>query len=119
MNSDKKMAFYVSSSPFVAIHGVPAAMVIPTKTPIDTFGHVGPIGIVGSGIHISHVSGLHPAMGITHPGLIQALLPPPPTVYASPMPMGVVYADHHRSSNVHPVHARAVINSIIDRKFGK
>lgn len=110
------MAYYYAPAPIVGVKGVPLVI-----APGGQIGHIGAVGIVGSGIHVHTISGMPYAMGITHPGAIQALLPPPPTIYTSSLPpygYGAV-AMARADPRVHPGEARAVIDSIIRKEFPK
>jgi hypothetical protein len=82
---------------------------------------IGSIGIIGSGIQVSGITGVPYAIGITHPGAIQSLLPPAPFAMHMPMTLPtMMYASHHHhSGHVHPMHARSVIDSIVDRQVGR
>jgi hypothetical protein len=75
------------------------------------------IASIGGGIQVSGITGIPYAVGITHPGAMQALLPSTP--FAMHMPTMMYASHHHHSGHVHPMHARSVIDSIVDRQVGK
>ena len=92
------MAYYsLSSYPIMSVGGVPMIGIVDTR-------------------HLSGIS-LPYAIEITHPGASRVLSYPSPIAVHVPVIPSMMYSP--QSGHIHPMHARSVIDSIVDRQVGR